>query len=193
MKTENMAVTGQGRTYAKNQVSDISVICFEGHKVQIVQLNGEPWFIAKDVCRALGVINSRDALTALDDDEKNTVALTYGIRGNPNRGVVSESGFYKLITRSRKASISGTFAHRFSNWVFREVIPSIRKFGAYGVPWALLHDFTRRSDDSVERGSRAGKALVIRKVEKHQLAHEEKRLLDCYQPRLALGGETDAE
>lgn len=89
----------------------VSVLCFEDYKVQVVQLNGEPWFIAKDVCAALGIVNSRDALTALDDDEKNTVALIYGIRGNPNRGVISESGFYKLISRSRKATKSGTFAH----------------------------------------------------------------------------------
>ena len=115
----------------------VSVLCFEDYKVQVVQLNGEPWFIAKDVCAALGIVNSRDALTALDDDEKNTVALIYGIRGNPNRGVISESGFYKLISRSRKATKSGTFAHRFSNWVFREVIPTIRKSGAYGVPMGI--------------------------------------------------------
>ncbi|HGK4589858.1 TPA: Bro-N domain-containing protein [Yersinia enterocolitica] len=191
MKTKNMAAIGQGQTHAKNQVSDISVICFEGHKVQIVQLNGEPWFIAKDVCDALALANSRMALQSLDDDEKNTVTLTYGIPGNPKRGVISESGFYKLISRSRKATKSGTFAHRFSNWVFREVIPSIRKFGAYGVPWALLHDFTRRSDDSIGRGSQAGKALAIRKIEKHQLESEERLLLDQYQPELKLGVQDD--
>lgn len=166
--------------------NDISVLCFEGHKVQVIQLNGEPWFIAKDVCEALGVVNSRDALIALDDDEKNTVALTYGIRGNPNRGVISESGFYKLISRSRKATMQGTFPHRFSNWVFREVIPSIRKSGAYGVPWVLLHDFQRRSDNSAVRGSQAGKALVTRKLEKKHLELEEKNLLDRYQPELDL-------
>jgi len=172
--------------------TDVSVLCFEGHKVRVLQSSGEPWFIAKDVCQALEITNHRMALKALDHDEKG-VNLTYTLGGQQLMLTVSESGFYKLIARSRKASISNTFSHRFSNWVFREVIPSIRKSGAYGVPWALLHDFTRRSDDSVERGSRAGKALVNRKVEKHQLAHEEKCLLDCYQPRLALEGESNAE
>ncbi|MFA9342397.1 BRO-N domain-containing protein, partial [Escherichia coli] len=66
-----------------------------------------------------------------------TLALTEGHSGKRGGArswnVVSESGFYKLIVRSRKASTPGTFAHRFSNWVFREVIPSIRKTGGYGV------------------------------------------------------------
>ncbi|THD44238.1 antirepressor protein [Enterobacteriaceae bacterium ML5] len=171
---------------------DVSVLCFEGHKVRVQQLSGDPWFIAKDVCQALEIVNHRMALKALDHDEKG-VNLTYTPGGQQLMRIVSESGFYKLIARSRKASTPNTFAHSFSNWVFREVIPSIRKYGAYGVPWALLHDFTQRSADSVERGSQAGKALVIRKIEKHQLAHEEKHLLDCFQPRLALGGESDAE
>ncbi|AHM72105.2 MULTISPECIES: BRO-N domain-containing protein [Yersinia] len=168
----------------------VSVLCFERHTVRVLQLGGEPWFIAKDVCQALEVVNHRMALKALDDDEKG-VNLTYTPGGQQLMRTVSESGFYKLIARSRKASTPNTFAHRFSNWVFREVIPSIRKFGAYGVPWALLHDFTRRSDDSIGRGSQAGKALAIRKVEKHQLESEERLLLDRYQPELKLGVQDD--
>lgn len=105
---------------------DISFIRFEGVQVRIVKVNNEPWFIAKDVCNALELTNSRVALLALDSDEKNTVSLTYGIKGNPKRSIVSESGFYKLIARSRKATTKGTFAHRFTNWVFRDVIPSTR-------------------------------------------------------------------
>lgn len=62
----------------------------------------EPWFVAADVCRALEVKNARDAVARLDDDEKNTVVLTDGNRGNPNVTVVSEPGLYALVLSSRK-------------------------------------------------------------------------------------------
>ncbi|MFZ4257368.1 BRO-N domain-containing protein [Raoultella terrigena] len=168
----------------KAEEGDISVIKFEGYTVRIVNVYGEPWFIAKDICAALDIVNSRDALKSLDDDEKNTVALIYGNRGNPNHGVVAESGFYKLIARSRKASTSGTFAHRFSNWVFREVIPSIRKTGSYGVPFAFLNDHTRRKEIYTKKASKRGKDLQSCKGEKARLAAEEIELWRKYQPDL---------
>ncbi|SVZ66229.1 1-deoxy-D-xylulose-5-phosphate synthase [Klebsiella pneumoniae] len=168
----------------KAEDSDISVIKFEGHTVRIVNVYGEPWFIAKDICAALDIVNSRDALKSLDDDEKNTVALIYGNRGNPNHGVVAESGFYKLIARSRKASTPGTFAHRFSNWVFRDVIPSIRKTGSYGVPFAFLNDHTRRKELYTKKASKRGKDLQSCKGEKARLAAEEIELWRKYQPDL---------
>ncbi|HBQ7825089.1 antirepressor protein [Klebsiella pneumoniae] len=168
----------------KAEESDISVIKFEGHTVRIVNVYGEPWFIAKDICAALDIVNSRDALKSLDDDEKNTVALIYGNRGNPNHGVVAESGFYKLIARSRKASTAGTFAHRFSNWVFRDVIPSIRKTGSYGVPFAFLNDHTRRKEIYTKKASKRGKDLQSCKGEKARLAAEEIELWRKYQPDL---------
>ncbi|MDK6509591.1 Bro-N domain-containing protein [Klebsiella oxytoca] len=192
MKTENMTLTGQGiaqpkeghKEIFKAEDSDISVIKFEGYTVRIVNVYGEPWFIAKDICAALDIVNSRDALKSLDDDEKNTVALIYGNRGNPNHGVVAESGFYKLIARSRKASTPGTFAHRFSNWVFREVIPSIRKAGSYGVPFAFLNDHTRRKELYTKKASKRGKDLQSCKGEKSRLAAEEIELWRKYQPDL---------
>ncbi|GLY61408.1 hypothetical protein Pcaca05_22650 [Pectobacterium carotovorum subsp. carotovorum] len=199
MTSKNNDLSGQGFAHPENSQSDIfraseqdiSVINFEGMKVRIVNIHGEPWFIAKDVCDALEVVNSRDALTALDPDEKNTVALTYGIRGNPNHGAVSESGFYKLIARSRKVTTPGTFAHRFSNWVFREVIPSIRKTGSYGVPWAFLHDFTRRKQSYLKQASKKGRDLQACKQQKRHLSTEEEQLWREYQPALPLAGGSD--
>lgn len=88
--------------------------------------NGEPWFVAKDVCDALGIANNRDAMKALDDDEKNTVAISDGIQGNPNKTIINEPGFYKLVLKSRKPE-----AKAFQRWVTHEVLPSIRKKGGY--------------------------------------------------------------
>lgn len=103
---------------------------FEGHTTRIVErADGITEWIAKDVCEVLGIKNSRDAIADLDDDEKNTVVISDGIPGNPNMSTVTESGLYTLIMRSRKPE-----AKRFKRWVTHEVIPSIRKTGAYMVP-----------------------------------------------------------
>ncbi|QTL39844.1 antirepressor protein [Xenorhabdus budapestensis] len=186
------ALIGNGQTHPKFSQSDIlnidsadiSFIKFEGVQVQIIKINNEPWFIAKDVCNALGIVNSSDALKALDLDEKDTIALTYSIQGNPNRGVISESGFYKLITRSRKATKQGTFAYRFANWVFRDVIPSIRKTGSYGVPFAALNDFTRRQNEYKAIASQRGRDLQSCKGELASLNKEGRELWRTYQPDL---------
>lgn len=163
--------------------SDISVIRFEGKKVRIVNCDGNPWFIAKDVCEALELSNHSMAIAALDDDEKG-VSLTYTPGGNQNMRTVSESGFYKLIARSRKATTAGTFAHRFTNWVFREVIPSIRKTGSYGVPFAFLNDHSKRKAAYDKKASKRGKDLQACKGEKSRLIAEEAELWRKYQPQL---------
>ena len=98
-------------------------------RIRVVERDGEPWFVAADVCRALDVVNSRDAVARLDADEKNTVVLTDGTPGNPQKTVVNEPGLYTLILGSRKPE-----AKAFKRWVTHEVIPSVRKHGAYITP-----------------------------------------------------------
>ncbi|MBR7436596.1 Bro-N domain-containing protein [Klebsiella pneumoniae] len=110
----------------------LSVFSFQkNHPVRVVLVNGEPWFVAKDICDALKLVNSRKALSSLDDDEKNTVTLSDGNRGNPNMSIISESGLYTLILRCRDAVKQGTMAWRFRKWVTNEVLPAIRKSGEY--------------------------------------------------------------
>lgn len=98
-------------------------------ELRTIVKEGEPWFVAIDVCRALEIANSRMAVDRLDEDEKNTVSLTDGTPGNPNKAIVSESGLYSLALGSRKPQ-----AKPFKRWVTHEVIPSIRKHGAYATP-----------------------------------------------------------
>lgn len=161
----------------------ISVIRFEGMKVRIVAVRGEPWFVAKDVCEALEIADHNVAMRRLDGDEKGG-CLIPTLGGMQTMRTVSESGFYKLIARSRKATTPGTFAHRFTNWVFREVIPSIRKTGAYGVPFAFLNDHSRRQVQYTNEASRRGHALQSCKDEKARLKAEEVELWHKYQPEL---------
>lgn len=172
----------------KAEDSDISVIKFEGHTVRIVNVYGEPWFVVSDVCQALEISNPTSAVYSLDCDEVMTLTLTEGHSGKRGGArswnMAAESGFYKLIARSRKASTPGTFAHRFSNWVFRDVIPSIRKTGSYGVPFAFLNDHTRRKELYTKKASKRGKDLQSCKGEKARLAAEEIELWRKYQPGL---------
>jgi len=104
----------------------ITVFNYHRDEVRVVMRDGKPWWVARDVCGVLGIRNSRDALSRLDDDEKNTVALTDGNRGNPNVAIVNESGLYTLILSSRKPE-----AKAFKRWITHEVLPQIRETGIY--------------------------------------------------------------
>lgn len=101
---------------------------YNSNQIRIIVKDGEPWFIAKDVCDILEISNSRDAISRLDDDEKD-VAIADTPGGMQSMTVISESGVYALIFTSRKPE-----AENFKRWIRKEVIPSIRKHGAYMTP-----------------------------------------------------------
>lgn len=91
-------------------------------QVRTINRNGEPWFVAKDVCLALEISNPSDALKRLDEDER--ARLNLGRQGETN--IVNEPGLYSLVLGSRKPE-----AKAFKRWITHEVIPSIRKNGGY--------------------------------------------------------------
>lgn len=93
--------------------------------VRTVQIDGEPWFVAKDVCDVLGIVNDRQAAGRLDDDEKG-VCKVDTLGGNQSVNVISESGLYALALTSNKPE-----AKAFSRWVRKTVLPTIRKTGSY--------------------------------------------------------------
>ena len=101
---------------------------YKNHPVRIVDRDGEPWFVAKDVCEALGIAKVDSAIRSLDEDEKDAHSMST-LGGNQEMTVVSEAGLYSLIMRSRKPE-----AKTFKRWVTHEVLPSIRKTGAYVAP-----------------------------------------------------------
>lgn len=112
--------------------------------VRTTMINGEPWFVAVDVCKALEI--DATATRRLDADEKNTLRLTQGTSGNPNVTVVNEYGLYSLILGSRKPE-----AKTFKRWITHDVIPTIRKTGSYltGEDAAALKII--RAGDTLER------------------------------------------
>lgn len=94
--------------------------------IRVELVDGNPWFVAKDVCDALGIEKYRDALGRLDDDEKGCPVTVDTLGGPQKMSAVNESGLYNLIFQSRKPE-----AKKFRKWVTGEVLPSIRKTGRY--------------------------------------------------------------
>lgn len=125
---------------------------FNEAPVRVMLRDEQPWFVAADVCRVLEIANSRDAVSGLDEDEKITVA---NADSNPRAGIphqiglVSESGLYALVFKSRKPE-----AKKFRKWVTAEVLPAIRQTGRYELPadTCVVRCRTVRDDMAALRG-----------------------------------------
>lgn len=101
---------------------------FNEAPVRVMLRDGQPWFVAADVCRVLELLNTSKACETLDEDEKGiTNSDTLG--GKQQMLIISESGLYALVFKSRKAE-----AKKFRRWVTSEVLPAIRQTGRYAVP-----------------------------------------------------------
>ena len=97
-------------------------------------INSEPWFVAKDVCQALGIRKYRDAIAKLDEDERMSIFVdTPG--GRQNMTAINESGLYALIFSSHDPN-----ARFFRKWVTKDVLPTLRKTGIYAIPESLLRN-----------------------------------------------------
>ena len=111
-------------------MNDIKVFNYQDNEVRTIEKDGETYWILKDVCDALGLSNARMVADRLDDDEVRKFDLR-GLSGESN--AVNESGLYNVILRSDKPE-----AKAFKRWVTHEVLPSIRKTGAYATPLSPL-------------------------------------------------------
>ena len=94
-------------------------------KVRTLNLNGEPWFVAADVCKALELGNPSMTVERLDDDEKG-ISTIDTLGGKQRMAIINEPGLYSLVITSRKPE-----AKAFKRWIIHEVIPAIRKHGVY--------------------------------------------------------------
>lgn len=113
----------------EKQEKGLQVFDFRDRPVRVVKgKDGEPWFVARDVCDVLEIGNVGDVLSSLDEDEKGSIDIVDGTPGSPRKGVVNEPGLYSLILRSRKPE-----ARQFKRWVTHEVLPSIRKRGTFAL------------------------------------------------------------
>lgn len=108
-------------------MNDLQLFKFKDKRIRTLIFNNEPWFIGKDVAGILGYSNHRDALSKhVDNEDKDSVAIRDGNKGNPNQTIINESGLYSLILSSKLPS-----AKEFKHWITSEVLPQIRKTGKY--------------------------------------------------------------
>ena len=135
--------------------------------------NGEPWFVAADVCRVLDIKNPSDTINKRLDSDERGIEIIYTPSGDQEMLVVNESGLYNLMFRSTKPE-----AKKFRKWVTEEVLPSIRKTGSYSITKTNM-DIAIYSDDPLERGKaivamleeeRAKQALIEARADKAEEA-----------------------
>lgn len=126
-------------------------------EIRTIVIDGEPWFVAKDVCNILGTTNPTVAMEGLEDFERAKFNL--GRQGEAN--IINESAFYTLVLRSRKP-----IAKPFRIWVTNEVLPSIRKHGMYAT-----EDLLNNPDLLIAMATELKKERQARK-----LAEQEKEL-----------------
>lgn len=112
-------------------MNDLQIFKYQDSEVRTVELNGEPWFVLKDVCGVLRMNNSRMVADRLENDEKG-VSQIDTLGGRQEMTIINESGLYNVILRSDKPE-----AKPFRKWVTAEVLPTIRKHGAYMTPETL--------------------------------------------------------
>ncbi|MCI8921018.1 MAG: helix-turn-helix domain-containing protein [Acutalibacter sp.] len=109
-------------------MNEIQIFEHEAYgQIRVIDRDGEPWFVAADVCKALELGNSRQAIARLDDDEKGVISIdTPG--GPQEMSIINEPGLYTLVLGSRKPE-----AKAFKRWITHEVLPAIRQTGSYSL------------------------------------------------------------
>ena len=107
-------------------MNKLQVFSYEGKEVRTIQRNGETWWVLKDVCGVLELSNARMIADRLDEDDVSLAYVTDSMGRRQQTNIVNESGLYNVILRSDKPE-----AKKFKRWVTHEVLPQIRRHGAY--------------------------------------------------------------
>jgi prophage antirepressor-like protein len=132
---------------------------YEESPVRVIQDEQEcPWFVAKDVCGILEIVNVADAVENLDDDEKG-IGFVYTLGGQQQMITINEPGLYALIFRSNKPN-----AKTFRRWITHEVLPSLRKTGRYEISNAVLSRVSEEVLSVVREGHRGIKTNARMKL-----------------------------
>ena len=139
-------------------MQELQVFKFNDNEVRTTVINDEPWFVLKDLCEILNLSNPTAVAERLDDDERTKFNL--GRQGETN--IVNESGLYTVILRSDKPQ-----AKQFRKWVTNEVLPTIRKHGAYMTEQTLEQaltspDFLIKLATELKEEQEKRKALEVR-------------------------------
>lgn len=138
---------------------------FEGHDVRAIAINGEPWFVGKDVAEALGYGNPRSAVSKRVEKEDRGVSKMETPSGIQNTTIINESGLYSLILSSKLES-----AKKFKHWVTSEVLPSIRKNGGY-----IYGQESMSEDELLSRALILANSRILSLESKNEQLEEEKQ------------------
>lgn len=119
-------------------------------EVRTVMIDGEPWFVGKDVANALGYSRERDAISNhVDKDDAVKHGVTDSMGREQQTTIINESGLYSLIFGSKLTS-----AKKFKRWVTSEVLPSLRKTGGYRIPQTIPEQIQLLAQGNVELNQR---------------------------------------
>lgn len=113
-------------------MNELQIFNYNGNEVRTIQKDGEPWWVLKDVCEVLDISQAVRVAERLDEDEVSQTHITDSLGRQQSTYIINESGLYNVILRSDKPE-----AKPFRKWVTSEVLPSIRKHGAYMTPETL--------------------------------------------------------
>ena len=144
--------------------SELKIFNYKNNEVRTTIKDGEIWWVLKDVCQILGITNHKDIILKLELDEKGVEKID-SLGGTQKTTIINEAGLYKTIFRSNKPE-----AKKFMHWVTHEVLPSIRKHGAY-ITSAKMEELMADPDTWVKlirtlQQERREKELLQNKIEK---------------------------
>lgn len=145
-------------------MNNLQTFNFNNQAVRTVQLNNQPYWVLKDVCAVLGISNSRMTAERLEDDEVSQTDIIDSLGRSQSTSVITESGLYAVILRSDKPN-----AKEFRKWVTSEVLPAIRKNGAY-LTDEKAYDITHNPQSLADLLLQAGeqlkqKELIIKELQ----------------------------
>ena len=157
-----MVAAGKGDEKCMNELQTFSNAEFGS--VRVVEIKNEPWFVGKDVADILGYSNSRKAISDHVDEEDKGVTKCDTLGGIQDLVIINESGLYSLVLSSKLES-----AKKFKRWVTAEVLPSIRKHGAYMTEQTLEEaltspDFLIKLATQLKEAKEQNKALEVEKA-----------------------------
>ena len=126
-------------------MNDLQIFIYGGNQLRTIQRPDGLWWVLRDVCQVLGIVNHKMVAQRLDEDEVSLADLIDAMGRSQKTTIINEPGLYAVILRSDKPE-----AKQFKRWVAHEVLPSIRKTGAYGIPperLAHINDIQQRLDE----------------------------------------------
>lgn len=159
---------------------------FNGNNVRVVMKNGEPWWVNNDVCAVLNIANPWQAISRLDTDERDDLCLTDAMGRAQKTSIINEAGLYSLILSSRKPE-----AKIFKRWITHEVIPSIRKHGAYMTP-PTIDSLVENPDLIIELCNKLKKERQLRAEEEAKRLKAEREKAEAIRTKAMIGSKREA-